>query len=93
MTIEELVERYVRNTQKIFHQINERGHPIDRKAEQVLDHAMNYLDDAIYYCDRKRFEIALVSVAYCEGLLDALRLLELVKFEWSMQTGSKRECR
>jgi hypothetical protein len=40
------------------------------------------LEDAKYYKDQKRFETSLTSVAYCEGLLEALRLLGAVKFEW-----------
>ena len=39
--------------------------------------------DALYYNDQKEFETALVSISYCEGLLDALRLLRMVEFQWS----------
>jgi len=47
------------------------------------------LKDAKYYKDEKKFETSLTSIAYCEGLLDALRLLGVVKFEWP--TKKKRE--
>jgi len=44
--------------------------------------AKAYLQDAKYYRDGKRFDVSLASVAYCEGLLDALKMLGAVKFEW-----------
>lgn len=40
------------------------------------------LEDAKYYREKKKLETRLASVAYCEGLLDALRLLGFVEFSW-----------
>lgn len=51
----------------------------------VVEFAKAYFEDAKYYRDRKRFEVSLASVAYCEGLLDALKLLGAVKFEWPIK--------
>jgi len=85
MTLEALVERYIKNTRLVFQQIKESKDPKDKKTKKVLDYAKRYLEDAIYYRNQKRFETALTSVAYCEGLLDVLRLLGMVKFEWSMK--------
>ena len=83
MKIEDLVERYIRNTQRVFQQIKEgNAHFHKKKGGKILDYAKRYLEDAIYYKDQKRFETALASVAYCEGLLDALKLLEMVEFQW-----------
>ena len=85
MTIEELVERYIGNTQHAFKQVDHRSlHNVE--AERILDYAKRYLEDAVYYSGRKRFETALASVAYCEGLLDALRLLGMVEFQWPTET-------
>ncbi len=81
MTIEALVEKYIGTTQQVFQQIRERR--LQKvKTEQVLDYAKRYLEDAIYYRNQKKFETALASVAYCEGLLDALKLLGMVEFQW-----------
>ncbi len=54
----------------------------EEKVKRVVDHAKRYLEDAKYYEERKEFETSLASVAYCEGLLDALRLLGGVEFSW-----------
>jgi hypothetical protein len=82
VTIEELVERYIANSRQVFQQIEEKKDSRDARAARTLNYAKRYFDDAVYYYDQKRFETALASVAYCEGLLDALRLLGIVKFEW-----------
>ena len=80
MTIEELVDKYIDNTLQVFGQIENSQYKDN--VERVLGCAKRYMEDAAYYRDQKRFETALASVAYCEGLLDALRLLEMVKFQW-----------
>jgi len=48
----------------------------------VLSYANDYLEDAKYYKAQGNFETSLTSVAYCEGILDALKLIGAVKFEW-----------
>lgn len=85
MTTENLVEKYIKNTKEAFRQMQERDNVQRREAEEVLNYAKRYLDDAIYYRDQKRFETALASIAYCEGLLDALKLLGMVKFQWTTE--------
>ena len=49
---------------------------------EIIDEAKRYFEDAKYYWERKEYEVSLASIAYCEGLLDALRMLGLIKFEW-----------
>lgn len=44
---------------------------------RVLDATQRYLQDAQHYLDEGRGTTALASVAYAEGLLDALFFLEL----------------
>ncbi|MBC7131085.1 DUF357 domain-containing protein, partial [Candidatus Bathyarchaeota archaeon] len=53
---------------------------------RLVDLARAYLQDAKYYKEQKRLEVSLASIAYCEGLLDALRILGMVKFEWPKRT-------
>ena len=89
MSIEEIIDKYINNAHQVFKQIGERREKDD--AARILEHAERYLDDALYYRSQKRFETALASVAYCEGLLDALRLLGMVEFQWSTENGAKEE--
>lgn len=82
MTIKNLVDKYLAKTEEIFQQIIIENSLEDRRIKMVLDCGKRYLKDARYYMREERFETALVSVVYCEGLLDALRLLGMVKFQW-----------
>jgi FAD synthetase len=61
----------------------------EESVAAVLQWAADYLADAKYYKAQGKLETSLTSVAYCEGLLDALRLLGAVKFEWP--TNQQRE--
>jgi FAD synthetase len=60
-------------------------------VKKVLESAKAYLEDAKYYKTKKELDVSLTSIAYCEGLLDALRLLGAVKFEWPTRRKKKRE--
>ena len=58
----------------------------------VLRWAADYLEDAKYFKSQGKLETSLTSVAYCEGLLDALRLLGAVKFEWPTNQEREKLC-
>lgn len=85
MTTRELVHRYIASAERVLEEIQLTGIFLNISAEdigKVVKQARAYLDDAKYYRDIRKFDVSLTSVAYCEGLLDALRLLGAVKFEW-----------
>jgi diphthine synthase len=79
-----LIEKYSRGCRRALEELKINKLPAKIDGEQVdelLDHAGRYLDDTEYYsADQK--PVALTSVAYAEGVLDALKLLGLVEFEW-----------
>jgi len=84
-TAKELLSKYIQNTERVFAEmkLSQEAMYIDKeKTREVIDAAKRYLEDAKYYRDRKQFETGLVSIAYGEGLLDALRLLGGVEFSW-----------
>lgn len=85
MILERLVSKYVRSAEHVFREIEIAETPINFEPGsivEVVDFAKDYLEDAKYYMEKQKFEVSLTSVAYCEGLLDALRLLGAVRFEW-----------
>ena len=84
MTLKTLVSKYIWSAEQAFSEIKtiEEWKVEAGNLERVLESAKDYLEDAKYYMERKEFEVSLTSVAYCEGLLDALRMLGAVKFEW-----------
>ncbi len=85
MSLEAISSKYISSAEKVLKILELTKTPINLTNEAVgniLRWARDYLEDAKYYKAQGKLETSLTSVAYCEGLLDALRLLGLVKFEW-----------
>jgi FAD synthetase len=86
MSLEELVSKYILSAEKVLNEMQQARGALtidEASVSRVVEYLRAYLADAKYYKAQKRFETSLTSIAYCEGLLDALRLLGAVKFEWS----------
>jgi len=84
MNAEGLVVKYIQKTEAVFKKMKmaEKSVLDPSKVDEIVDEAKRYLEDAKYYLKKGKLETSLASVAYSEGLLDALRMLGLVKFEW-----------
>ena len=85
MKIDDLVTKYIHGAEKVINEIEklpDELHINENEAKTVFDWAKRYLEDAKYYQEKGKLETSLTSVAYCEGLLDALRLLGAVEFSW-----------
>jgi FAD synthetase len=83
--VSSLVERYVSSIEFALKDLKIRGSNstfVEHQIELVIDASRRYLSDAKYYLGIKKEAIALTSISYAEGLLDALRIMELVDFEW-----------
>jgi len=94
MSLEKLVLKYISSTEHVLREIEITKHSINvdgKDIRKVMEYVEAYLEDAKYYRDKKKFEVCLASVAYCEGLLDALKLLGAVKFEWLTQREKRKE--
>jgi diphthine synthase len=82
--IERLISTYLSTCKRVLQDYEESSLPIEITSYEVkslIEHAERYLNDAGYYAGERK-PTALASVSYAEGVLDALRLLSLVKFEW-----------
>jgi diphthine synthase len=82
--LDKLINKYTSGCRRVIEELNLGILPrniTEGKVKEMLDHAERYLDDAEYYRGEKKV-VALASVSYAEGILDALNLLGLVKFEW-----------
>jgi hypothetical protein len=93
MSLEALTSKYISSAEKVLKELQQTKTPISVTEESVaniLRWAADYLEDAKYYKAQGKLETSLTSVAYCEGLLDALRLLGAVKFEWSTNRERKK---
>jgi len=93
MSLEKLVSKYIVSAEKVLSEMQRTKGAVtldEAGVDEILGYVTAYLEDAKYYKSQKRFETGLTSVAYCEGLLDALRLLGAVKFEWPIKAERKK---
>jgi hypothetical protein len=93
MNLDELVSKYIDSAEHVLGRIEIVKETRALRAERVrkiFETAKDYLEDAKYYKDKDKLEVSLTSVAYCEGLLDALKLLGVVKFEWPTKKKKER---
>ena len=85
MSLEALVSKYIASAEKVLKEMQRSRGSLrinEASVSKIVDYVADYLADAKYYKAQRKLETSLTSVAYCEGLLDALRLLGAVKFEW-----------
>jgi hypothetical protein len=85
MSLEFLVTKYIHSAEKVVKEMQRIKAPLkvtEECVDNILGYVTAYLEDAKYYKAQKKFETSLTSIAYCEGLLDALKLMGAVKFEW-----------
>ncbi len=93
MSLEALTAKYISYAEVVFKELKRTQAPISLTEEMVssvLSYANDYLEDAKYYKAQGNLETSLTSVAYCEGLLDALRLIGAVNFEWPTKPEPKK---
>ncbi len=82
--LESLIDKYSQSCRKVLEtlELSEPPKKVDEKqVRELLDHTERYLSDAQYYWGENN-PVALTSVAYAEGILDALKLLGLADFQW-----------
>jgi len=91
--LEALVTKYIVSAEKVLEEMQRTEGAInvtEESVDNILGYVTAYLEDAKYYKAQEKFETSLTSVAYCEGLLDALRLLGAVNFEWPAKAERKK---
>jgi hypothetical protein len=94
MSTDELAGKYISSAEKVLASLTRTQTPItvnEATVKEMLRWAADYLADAKYYKAQGKLGTSLTSVAYCEGLLDGLRLMGAVNFVWPIkqQTESK----
>jgi FAD synthetase len=92
MNIKTLVSKYINSAEKVLKKIQKKSEIriTNKEVDMIINYAKNYLKDAKYYQDQKKYETSLISIAYCEGLLDALKLLDVVNFDWVTRETIKK---
>jgi hypothetical protein len=82
MSAQALAEKYIAAMEKTVKEMKRQNGALtisEACVDELLGYVTAYLQDAKYFLDQKKFETSLTSIAYCEGLLDALKLIGAVK--------------
>ena len=75
--------KYVEATSASLRRMKPRKLPasvVQPQFDYVLEMVRGYVKDARHYAENRKPVTSLACIAYAEGLLDALKLLELVDF-------------
>ncbi len=93
MSLEALAAKYIGSAEKGLTELKRLPLPLtvdEATVSEVLRWATDYLADAKYYKAKGKLETSLTSIAYCEGLLDGLRLMGAVTFEWPTKKDNEK---
>ncbi|MDR2708158.1 MAG: DUF357 domain-containing protein [Nitrososphaerota archaeon] len=85
MNLDALTSKYIASAEIVLNTMQKNPVPISVTEDNVnnlISYVHDYLADAKYYKASGKLETSLTSIAYCEGILDALKLLGAVTFEW-----------
>ena len=75
-------ERYRSNLKRVLSEVDVKRCDRVEEVMRALDLAKRYYEDAEHFKEKGEIEIALISLAYSEGLLDGLRLMGHIQFSW-----------
>ncbi|MFQ5762346.1 MAG: DUF357 domain-containing protein [Candidatus Bathyarchaeia archaeon] len=89
--LEEKYNRYEANLRKAFAQISSATATLSEEPREVIDLAFRYVEDGKYFKEKGDLTTALISLSYAEGLLDTLRILNIVSFTWVEKQVNERE--
>jgi diphthine synthase len=74
---------YIQKLENVFKQIEyKKDKIINEKILKIIEYAYNYYEDSKYFYDKGDYQNSLISSSYSEGLLDSLRMLNLIEFKW-----------
>lgn len=82
MSAEALASKYIAAMEKTLENLKRTQGAItvnEQCVDEIYGYVKAYLKDSKYFKEQKKFETSLTSIAYCEGLLDALKLIGAVK--------------
>jgi len=69
---EQMLQKYIPKARKALEEVTNRFKD-DKSLQSVLENAELYLDDAEKFQNQGKDELAVLSIGYAEGLIDALR--------------------
>jgi FAD synthetase len=82
--VKEIAQKYISNLEEALKTMRKRRMDIDKglPVKNVLDSVNRYVKDSKYFLEKGDDTAALASASYSEGLLDALKLLNIIEISW-----------
>ncbi|MGQ9719027.1 MAG: diphthine synthase [Nitrososphaerales archaeon] len=77
-----MVRRYLLSTRRALSRAVERGKAEKKHLDDLFENVECYLSDSERFLNAGKYELAVLSVGYAEGLLDSLRLTKELEVEW-----------
>lgn len=77
-----MVKRYVMNTRKALFKARERSKAEKKNFDDLFENIECYTFDAERFLNMGKYELAILSIGYAEGLLDSLRFTKELEIEW-----------
>ena len=81
----DILDRYINGVKNVFREMKILGESrgmSNRELNLALEWARNYYDDSIAFKLKGDLVSSLIAIAYCEGILEGLRLRKFVDFKW-----------
>lgn len=82
MSLEYLTSKYIKSVKRVFTEMELAKTPMALKSNHVkkaIEFAKAYFEDAKHFKEKGKLKLSLVSIAYCEGLLETLRILGAIE--------------
>jgi len=77
-----MVRRYLSSTRSALSKAVEKNKVEKKHLDDLFENVECYLSDSERFLNAGKYELAILSVGYAEGLLDSLRLTKELKVEW-----------
>lgn len=74
------IKRYISTCERVLCKLSSSAR--EARVDEVLNVAKSYLDDSKFFLKSGDLFDSLSAISYCEGLLDALRMMGYVEFDW-----------
>lgn len=76
------LKNYIENFHLTLNEVKTKSRNNNKKINEILDLCERYYSDSIFYFEKNDYFTSLACISYAEGLLDCLRLLNAIEFEW-----------
>jgi FAD synthetase len=88
----ERIKKYIENVNIVLSRLEKERYE-DERVKKLIELCESYCSDAKFYFEKGEYITSSTCIAYAEGLLDCLKFLNLIKFEWENEDIKKRQNR